>query len=274
MLRFRAFLCASVLVVAYSHTTSAQTLQMLQSRAFDLGSAPIVTPAADEGVAQFRPRPVPNALPRLGIGMKVGTLGIGFQVGTALTSRINVRGGVNTFNYKDSLDEHGVTYNGALQLRSVEAKLDVFAVGGFRITPGVLLYNDNNITATASASAGQSFTLNGVRYVSSTTDPLRGSAALTLNKFAPTLGIGFGNLLPRSARHWSLATDLGVVFQGSPQFALPIGGSACLNGTICSSIATLPGAAQDIESERLKLQNDLKPFKYYPEVSIMFGWKL
>ena len=274
MLRFRAFLCASVLVVAYSHTTSAQTLKMLQSRAFDLGSAPIVTPAADEGVAQFRPRPLPNALPRLGVGMKVGTLGIGFQVGTALTSRINVRGGVNTFNYKDSLDEHGVTYNGALQLRSVEAKLDVFAVGGFRITPGVLLYNDNNITATTSASAGQSFTLNGVRYVSSTTDPLRGSAALTLNKFAPTLGIGFGNLLPRSARHWSLATDLGVVFQGSPQFALPFGGSACLNGTICSSIANLPGAAQDIESERLKLQNDLKPFKYYPEVSIMFGWKL
>jgi hypothetical protein len=65
-----------------------------------------------------------------------------------------------------------------------------------------------------------------------------------------------------------------VVFQGSPQFALPFGGSVCLNGSICSPISSLPSAAQDIESERLKLQNDLKPFKYYPEVSIMFGWKL
>jgi hypothetical protein len=37
---------------------------------------------------------------------------------------------------------------------------------------------------------------------------------------------------------------------------------------------SLPNASQNIESERQKIQDDLKPFKYYPEVSIMFGWKL
>ena len=54
--------------------------------------------------------------------------------------------------------------------------------------------NNNNISATASVASGQSFTLGGVTYYSSATDPIRGSAALTLNKFAPTLGIGFGQL--------------------------------------------------------------------------------
>jgi hypothetical protein len=218
---------------------------------------------------------VPTTLPHVGVGVKVGTLGVGFQVGTALASRVNVRGGANFFNYNDSISQGGVVYNGTLQLRSVEAKLDLFAFGGFRVTPGLLLYNNNSVTATASATAGQSFTLGGARYFSDPNDPLRGTAAVTLSKFAPTLGVGFGNLLPRSFRHWSLSTDLGVVFQGSPQLTLPFSGNACLqNGTNCVSAASNPTVAASVESERAKIQNDLKPFKYYPEVSIMFGWKL
>lgn len=271
MVRLRALLCALVLVVAYSGTTSAQT-QL--APAFDLNAAPVAA-AADEGVGQFRPRPVPTALPHLGVGLKIGTLGVGLQVGTALTDRVNIRGGANFFNYNNSITEHGVVYNGTLQLRSIEAKLDLAVVGGFRVTPGLLLYNDSGVTATASAGAGQSFTLNGTSYNSFASDPLKGGAALTLNKFAPTLGVGFGNLLPRSFRHWSLSTDLGVVFQGSPQFGLSLGGSACVNGTVnCGPIMAMPNASQNIESERQKIQDDLKPFKYYPEVSIMFGWKL
>jgi len=269
MLRFRALSCALVLAVAYSKITSAQTPQ---APSFDVNAAAAAAP--DEGVGQFRPRPISNPLPKLGIGIKAGTLGVGFQVGTSLTSRVNVRGGANFFNYSDSMTEHGVVYNGTLALRSVETKLDLFVIGGFRVTPGLLLYNDNHVTATASASAGQSFTLGGVSYVSSAGDPLRGSAPLTLNKFSPTLGIGFGNLLPRSFRHWSLSTDIGVVFQGSPKLDLALGGTACVNGVVCQPIMTLPGASQNIETERLKIQDDLKPFKYYPEVSFMFGWKL
>jgi len=269
MLRFRALSCALVLVVAYSNMSSAQTPQL---PAFDLSAAPAA--AADEGVGQFRPRPISNPLPRVGVGLKVGTLGVGFQVGTALTSRVNVRGGANFFNYSDSITQHGVVYNGTLQLRSIETKLDFMVLGGFRVTPGLLLRNDNGITATASATGGQGFTFGSQTYFSDPNNPLHGTAALTLNKFAPTLGIGFGNLLPRSFRHWSLSTDLGIVFQGAPQFALPVTGNACNETlTTCQSTAH-PTIQQNVDAERIKIQNDLKPFKYYPEVSIMFGWKL
>jgi hypothetical protein len=270
MLRFRASSCALVLVVSWSAAALAQTPQ---PPAFDVNAATTAA-SPDEGVGQFRPRPLSNPLPRLGVGVKVGTLGIGFQVGTSLTERINIRGGANFFNYSDSITEHGVLYNGTLNLRSIETKLDLLVVGGFRVTPGLLLYNDNGFTATASATAGQSFTFGSQTYFSDPSNPLRGTAALTLNKFSPTLGIGFGNLLPRSFRHWSLSTDLGVVFQGSPQFALPVSGNACLqNFTNCRSTAD-PTIQQNVDAERVKIQNDLKPFKYYPEVSIMFGWKL
>jgi hypothetical protein len=225
------------------------------------------------GAGQFHPRPVPNETPRFGIGVKAGTLGIGFNVGTALSSRINIRGGANFFEYQDSLTEDGINYKGTLQLRSVEAKLDLFLVGGFRVTPGFLLYNDNKISATVAVPGGQSFTLGGTRYFSSVANPITGTAALTLNRTAPTLGIGFGNLLPRSGRHFSVSTDIGIVFQGSPQFALGLAGSSCSSTfTICAPINTIPGTAANIQSEQQKISDDLKPFKYYPELSVTFGW--
>ena len=226
----------------------------------------------DEGIAQFRPRPISNPEPRFAVGIKAGTLGVGFQVGTALTQRVNLRGGANFFNYNDTLNKDGATYSGTLQLRSVEAKADLFIIGGFRFTPGVLLYNDNKITATALVPGGTGVTLGGTTYYSFANDPIRGTAGLTLNKFAPTLGIGFGNLLPRSARHWSLSTDLGVVFQGEPQFALGLTGTACAPTPTanCRPVSTIQAS---VDQERAKIQDDAKPFKYYPELSIMFGWK-
>jgi hypothetical protein len=253
MRRFSTLLCAVAMVV-------------LQSGAVFAGDG-------DEGVAQFRPRAVSNSEPRLAVGVKVGTLGIGVQVGTALAPRINLRGGANFFTYNDSLTEDGVPYSGTLQLRSVETKVDLFVIGGFRVTPGLLLYNDNNVSATATVPTGTSVTFGGVRYTSNPADPLRGSAAISFNKFAPSLAIGFGNLLPRSNRHWSLSTDLGVVFSGAPQFALGFGGSACVNGTVCQPVTTTPSVSANVEAERVKIQNDLKDFKYYPELSVMFGWK-
>jgi hypothetical protein len=260
----------STLLLAFVHAVAPA------GSAFAQAIQPTAANAAAPSAAltgQFRPRPVSNGTPHFGIGVKLSTLGIGFNVGTALGSRVNVRGGANFFSYSDSLEEDGVTYNGTLRLRSIEAKLDLFVVGGFRVTPGFLLYNDNNISATASVPGGQSFTLGGARYFSSAANPITGTAALTLNRTAPTLGIGFGNLLPRSGRHFSVSTDIGVVFQGSPQFALGLAGSTCApNFTGCVPILTAQGASANILSEQQKISDDLKPFKYYPELSVMFGW--
>ncbi|HVZ24070.1 MAG TPA: hypothetical protein VG871_23515 [Vicinamibacterales bacterium] len=268
MRRFTVVLCALIVGVLSSRVAAAQTLQ-LPSFAPTGTPAPATAATPDEGVGQFRPRPVNNGLPRFGIGVKAGTLGIGLQVGTALASRVNLRGGANFFNYNDTLNDDGIDYHGTLQLRSVEAKLDLFVIGGFRITPGLLLYNDNSVSATAAVPDSKTFTLNGVTYSSLASDPIHGTAGVTFNKFAPTIGIGFGNLLPRSGRHFSVSTDLGIAFSGAPQFALALAGTGCARG-VCQPINTL--AAADIESQRAKIQNDLNPFRYYPEASIMFGW--
>jgi hypothetical protein len=75
-------------------------------------------------------------------------MGIGVEVGTALASRVNVRGGFNAFSYSRSLSKDGTNYDGTLKLRSVDAKVDLFVLGGFHITPGALLHDGNSVSAT------------------------------------------------------------------------------------------------------------------------------
>lgn len=86
---------------------------------------------------------------RLAVGLKVGMLGIGVQSAVPLASRLNLSGGANFFSYNDNLTIDGLRYKANLRLRSAEASLDWFPLGGFHISPGALLYNGNQVTGSA-----------------------------------------------------------------------------------------------------------------------------
>jgi hypothetical protein len=148
----------------------------------------------------------------------------------------------------------------------VEAKLDWFPLaGGFHISPGALLYNGNQITANATVPGGQTFTLNHVQYMSSTTDPVTGTGSLTFNKAAPMVLVGFGNMLPRSGRHVSVPIDLGVAYTGDPKVALNLSGSVCdTDGSNCQPIASSSTVQANIVGQQQKIQNDVAPAKAYP----------
>ena len=78
-------------------------------------------------------------------------------------------------------------------------------------SPGALLYNDNQITGGASVPAGKTFTLNGTTYTSSATNPVTGNGSVTMNKEAPKLTVGWGNLLPRNGRHFTVRWNSGLL---------------------------------------------------------------
>src|SRR6266478_5626149 len=105
----------------------------------------------------------------IGVGVKVSTLGIGGEAAIAVSHRSNVRFGFNAFSYGHTFDKDGVTYKGTLDLRSAQATYDLFFLKEFHISPGVLLYNGNNVTASASVPGGQSFTLSNTNYVCDST---------------------------------------------------------------------------------------------------------
>src|SRR5712664_4961983 len=209
----------------------------------------------------------------IGVGVKVSTLGIGGEVGVAVSHRSNVRFGFNAFSYGHTFDKDGVTYKGTLDLRSAQATFDLFFLKEFHISPGVLVYNGNNVTANASVPGGHSFTLSNTSYVSAAADPITGTGKLTVYKAAPMLLVGFGNLVPRS-RHFSTSFEIGAAYQGPPRVTLNLGGSACdSTGLFCRSISSDPTIQANVVSEQAKLNKSTSPYKFYPVLSFGVGFK-
>lgn len=210
----------------------------------------------------------------VGIGIHASLLGPGAEVGVSLASKLNVRGGVNFFQYNRTFSHDGVSYKGQLQLRSGELHVDFYPFGhGFHLSPGLLVYNGNNLNGNASVPGGSPFTLGSTTYVSDPTNPIAGTGKLDFAKAAPTALFGFGNLVPRT-KHFATNFEMGVVFQGSARTKLSLTGNACNPaGANCVNAATDPGVQANIAAEQTKINNKLSPFKYYPVISFGFGYR-
>jgi len=217
----------------------------------------------------------PRPFSSVGIGIKASLLGAGAEVATPLSRRFNLRGGFNAFSYDRGFNKDGVAYAGQLSFRSGEAHLDWFPFGrSFHLSPGVLVYNGNRINANASVAGGQSFTLNDTSYISDPADPVTGLGKVIFKKAGPMLTAGWGNLLPRGRKRFSIPFEFGAIYTGAPQAALSLAGSACdSSGVNCRSIATDPTILANVQDEQTKLNKDMAPFKFYPVISLGFGVK-
>jgi hypothetical protein len=216
-----------------------------------------------------------ESLPRFAVGVSASSLGIGVQAATSVTHNSNVRFGVNGFDYSYPFTKDGVKYDAKLSLRSAQVTFDQYIGSVFHISPGMLLYNGNKASATATVAGGQSFSLGNANYLSGSTNPITGAGSLTLNKVAPMLLIGFGNMLPRNQKHFGLNFDVGVAFQGSPKVALNLSGNACLTSAqvACLNAAADSTVQANVTAEQTKINNDLTPFKFYPVVALTFSYK-
>ena len=186
-----------------------------------------------------------------------------------------MRFGFNGFSYThNGYENDGITYDGKLTLRSAEILFDQYLGGGFHISPEFLFYNGNKVDATGRVPGGGRFTLNDVAYVGDAANPVNGTGKLSFRKASPMILMGFGNLLPRSNRHFSVSFEFGVVFQGSPNAALNLNGKACTSaGQNCLDVATTSTIQANVRAEQDKINKDLVAFKYYPVISLGFGWK-
>jgi hypothetical protein len=220
-----------------------------------------------------------NPLPRFGLQVSAGTLGAGIQAATAVTHKSNVRVGFNYFSYSASTtsNSNNITFNGTLRLESAELLFDQYLFGGVHISPGLAMYYGNQATGTAAIGAGQSITLNSVQYYSQAATPITGTGSFTASKYAPEILLGFGNLLPRSTRHFTVNFDVGVMFVRSPLIALNLVGNACLsptNASTCMPIATTPSVESNLMAEQTKLNNTAASYlKYWPVIRLGFGYK-
>jgi len=233
-----------------------------------------VAPAVSEAAEPAPKRPGQTTSSKIGIGVKISTLGAGIEVATPLARKFNLRGGFNMFRYDRALTNNGIHYDGHLQFQSAEAHLDYFPIGGFHISPGLLFYNGNQVTGNALVPGGQSFTVGGTAYISDATDPVTGTAKLDFVKVSPTIMLGIGNLIPRNGRHYSFLFEVGGAYQGSARVALNLTGSVCDPATpsICRTIASDSTVQANVASEQQKISKDINPYKFYPVISLGVGF--
>lgn len=220
------------------------------------------------------PPPNGDRAAKIGIGVKVSLLGIGIEAATPISHRLNLRGGFNFLNYSRGFNNDGIHYDASLNFRSAEAHLDWYVLGGFHISPGVLFYNGNKVSADASVPPGQTFSLGGTQYESDPTglNPVTGTGKLTWPKAAPSILAGFGNILPRSGRHFGFNFEFGGEYMGAPTTTLNLQGTACNTSTgVCANAATDPSIQSSIQAQEKKINHDLSPFKFFPQISLGFG---
>jgi hypothetical protein len=222
-------------------------------------------------------------LSRLGIGANLSPLGIGVSATTILTDFFDARLVGNFLSFGvNNLEDGGVRGDANLHLASMSASLDWYPAGGFfRLSPGMLFYNGNHMSAhTTSIASGIS--MDGQTYYSANASIVPGSTPLQISAdlglhprpVSFTLTGGFGKFVPRSQRRWSFPSEFGVVFMGTPTVSITPTGWVCLDfsQTQCSNVANTanPVAQQfntSVQNQLAKWRTQLNRVDVYPIAS-------
>jgi hypothetical protein len=203
-----------------------------------------------------------------GMAFTVGTGGIGVQLATPLAQHFNLRANASYFSYYGNFNSDGLYLDGRLQLRQVNTSVDWFPFhNGFHISPGVTLDNRNDIHTTINVPTGGTFDLGNDTYTSDS-PPVTGTASFSFgNKVAPSLTVGWGNLIPRDGSHFSVPVEVGFQYIGTPLIAFNLQGNAC-DQDGCGPIA----GDSDIQVQTNKINNDIHPLRFFPILSVGFGF--
>lgn len=195
------------------------------------------------------------AEPVAGMGLQVGTLGLGIE-GQVPWGGFGLRGGGNYLALSPERTIDGIRYDTDIELKSIGALVDWYpGLGGLRLSGGVRL-NDNSVDLTA--TPGQSVTIGGTTYTPAQIGGLSG--VIGFNRFAPYLGIGWQGAVADG--RMLIGLDFGALYQGRPDVRLSAG-----------SAAANPALAADLEREAASIENELGAFRFFPVISLTFTYR-
>ena len=178
-----------------------------------------------------------------GLGVKVGTTGLGIDVAKNIAPTLDARVGYSGGSIGYDASTSAASYSGDIKLSNLNALLDFHPLGPlFRISGG-LIFNKNKYEATGTPN-GQPGSFNAT--VES------GKSA------APYLGIGFGNVAGMGVNFYA---DLGVMFMGTPKATISANCSG-LSGAQCTALQN------QVATEQQNLQDKLDRFKAYPVLNV------
>jgi hypothetical protein len=224
----------------------------------DLGLQDSLSSLTENRIA-INQSPTPEANPKqplgLGITTRVGTLGVGVDVGKSFSPQFSARLGFNFGNVNTNRSESGINYDAKLNLSSVQLMGDYHPFGGgFRVTGG-LLSQSNKFVVTGKPDAGGSYTIDNTTYSAAQVGNLTGEYQYG-NSIAPYLGIGYGQ---STNEGFGFNADLGIMFTGSPKVTLNASNPTFNNNAT---------ARAQLDRQASQTESDLKGFNIYPVLSV------
>ena len=200
-------------------------------------------------------------------------MGLGAEIATPLSRSFNLRGGAEFLNFGYDFSVDAAQYQSQAHLRSGHVGVDFHPMGGaFRVSPQLLIFK-SAFSASVSVAGGKAFELGQSNYLSSATDPVHGGAAISMGRHVmPALTIGWGNMLARHSRHWSVPFEMGLAYTGHYTLNLNLAGTACLNYIACLSTNS-PQVQQSVHEEETELNETMKHYQIYPIIKTGFGYR-
>jgi hypothetical protein len=277
------------LLVLSAHAQTAPVIHLSSSSQFVSSAAGVSSSTDSDETRPSAPQPLAIAAStntgavatrapgRIGVDVHAGINGIGGDVAFAVAQHFNVRLGGQFFGYTGSFQEEGANVNAKLRLGGGRASLDWFPFhNGFHISPMVAFLNQTNVRATVIVPAGETISLDDGDYVSSQADPLHGSASIGIWKTSPGLMIGYGNIIPRSGKHFSFPVEVGFYYVGQPTLKVDFSGSACDPSEPqplgCQPVQDDAGFQHDLAAFIRRNNNNLSYASFFPVASFGVGY--
>ena len=189
----------------------------------------------------------------LGVGIKGGTLGFGLEGRWRPIPWLDMRIGINHFDYDNTGTQAGIDYDATLPLDTLYLTGNFrFPLSPFRITVGAFS-NGNELQMSSQDTGGADFDIGGATYSSSDVGTLK--SVTSFANTAPYLGVGFDFEIFGKA---GINLDFGVLWQGSPTVTMEADGLA----------ANVPAFQDALELERLELENTVSDYKAWPVISL------
>jgi hypothetical protein len=210
---------------------------------------------------------------RIALGTSSGTVGYGGQIATPIVRWLNLRAGVDLFNFDYGLVEDGANYAGELHLKSGQVMLDFFPCHcGFHLSPGVMIFR-SAASATVNVPGGSTFDLGDQTFTSDPSDPVNGSATMSFTRtMMPMFTFGFSNMIAKGRRHITVPLELGAAYTGPYSAQLRLGGSVCVQQAGCMSTNTADFQTSLTEEQR-EINEPMKHYQLYPIVILGIAYK-
>lgn len=194
-----------------------------------------------------------------GVGVKAGTLGVGIEGRWAPLPWLDIRGGLNRYDFNDSGSQAGINYDATLAMDTYFLTGNFrFPLSPFRVTAGAFS-NGNEIRMTSQDTGGSDFNIGGVAFTSADVGALQ--SITSFDGTSPYVGVGYDFEFLNKV---GLNLDFGVLWQGEPMVTLEATG---FDNTPAPVQAVLGPA---LEAERLELEDEVSSYKAWPVISLSF----